>query len=428
MKISVGIEGTFAPQSGQDTLRITGHFHRERWKADFASVVALGMNEVRYGIPWHAIETSEGEYDWREIEPILRYAIDELGLSVIADPLHHTSYPEWLTGGFLDPRFAGAYRCFVETFAERMPEVTTYTPINEPTCTLDFCGYRGFWHPYASGDQPYVGKLRNTARATAEVILALKRHNPAMYILHVDTFQHHRAGDQESKSVAELLNERRFVFDELVLGRVGRDHPLYAYLLEHGFSARDLEWHAEHPATYDERGGNYYPLNEEELFEGGAIRRAPSNHPRGLAAVARDYAQRLQLPLSLTETNIQGTPHDRISWLKYSLGECERLVASGVPLERFAWYPLFDCAGWCSLLQADVWDRDPQGILSCDVHWHRYATEFTEAYARVVGGARSTELPAYRFSARHERTLAALSRQMNWDWLEERSLAARLAA
>ena len=67
----------------------------------------------------------------------------------------------------------------------------------------------------------------------------------------------------------------------------------------------------------------------------------------------------------MTETNIQGTVRDRISWLKYMLNQCEKLQSEGVPLRRFGWYPLFDCAGWSSLLQGKRWKRDPQGIFTC---------------------------------------------------------------
>jgi beta-galactosidase GanA len=78
MKISIGIEGTYAPQSAKDTLRHTKH--HDYWKADLNSVRALGLDEVRYPIPWHVIERDEGYYDWDATEQIVRYAHEELGL------------------------------------------------------------------------------------------------------------------------------------------------------------------------------------------------------------------------------------------------------------------------------------------------------------------------------------------------------------
>ena len=414
-RISIGIEGTFEPVTGRDTLSITGHYRGEAWKADLELVRSLGLEEVRLPIPWHRIEARKGTYRWEHMDRVISAASEEYGISIIADTLHHTSYPRWLEGGFASPDFAENYVRFVKAFAERYRQVTTFTPFNEPTCTLDFCANRGFWHPFGKGDGSYVRALRNTAFATARAIEEILAVRPDGFILQVDTFQHHAAIDRASAERAAFLNERRFVFDELLLGRVTHDHPLAAYLLEHGFGKDDLEWHLEHAVPIHERGGNYYPLNEEQL-ENGCTKHAPSLEPRGLAEVAKDYHERLGIPLSMTETNIQGTVRDRISWLKYILEQLENLERDGIEMKRFAWYPLFDCAGWNSLLQGKRWKRDPQGIFTCGTGWRREATELSEIYSRLVEGLTSADIPAYTFTPRHARTLGPLMRQMKWEW------------
>jgi beta-glucosidase/6-phospho-beta-glucosidase/beta-galactosidase len=417
MKVSIGIEGTFAPHCGKDTLAITRHYERSQWKQDLTILQGLGIDQFRYPIPWQRIEVKRGVYDWGHLDEFIA-ASREMGLSIIADPLHHTSYPRWLEEGFANAEFASHYRRFVSEFARRYPEVTCYTPFNEPGCTLDFCGSRGFWYPYHKGDRSYVTMLRNTARATAQVIDDLRRFNRATYILHVDTFERHAALDQDSSGRAEFLNERRFLFEELIAGKVNEDHSLYSYLRKNGFAQRDLAWHLEHPVRIDERGGNYYPLNEEQLLH-GATYYAPSREPVGLAAIVPEYAERIDAPLSLTETNIQGTVRDRISWLKYVLEQSEVLARRGIRFRSFAWYPLFDCAGWNCLLQHKKWRRDPQGIVSCGRNWRREATELTDVYAKIVDRPDSSKLPAYRFSPAHDRTLAGLRRQMKWNWRDQ---------
>jgi beta-glucosidase/6-phospho-beta-glucosidase/beta-galactosidase len=415
-KISIGIEGTYEPVSGRDTLAITRHYLQSGWKSDLQRVRELGLQEVRYPIPWHRVESRRGRYEWGLLDEILNSATEEFRLEIIADTLHHTSFPRWLKEGFLNPEFPAAYEEFVWAFAQRYPRITVFTPFNEPTCTLDFCGARGFWYPYAKSDAAYVQMLRHSARATASVIRRLRSLERAVYILHVDTFEHHAALDRASEERAMFLNERRFVFDELLLGRVDSAHPIRSYLEKHGFSQSDLDWHIENPAPYDERGGNYYPLNEEQL-EGGVTKHAPSLEPRGFAEVAKDYAQRLPGRISLTETNIQGTVRDRISWLKYMLEQAERLAADGIQLERFAWYPLFDCAGWNALLHGPRWKRDPQGIFSCSRSWERTETEFSAVYAKLSQGIRSADIPAYAFSSTHDGTLGPLKKQMHWNWI-----------
>jgi hypothetical protein len=413
MEMSIGIEGTFAPQSGKDTLSLTGHY--ELPQRDFKLIRELGVQHFRYPIPWHRIERQPGSYDWGFLDRVLPSIQDDFGLTIIADPLHHTSYPAWLHRGFLDDRFVEHYTRFVEVFAERYPMVQSYTPFNEPTCTLDFCGFRGFWHPYGTADWLFVWMLEHTARAYAEVVHMLRAKNSQTQILHVDTFEHHAPLDEASLARAHFLNERRFLFEELVLGKVTPTHSLYDYLVNHGFSARGLDWHQGHPIQIDERGGNYYPLNEEQL-RGGRTFHAPSHNPRGFAQVAGDYAARLAQPLSLTETNIQGSVSDRITWLKYMVEQAELLGQHGIPLRQFAWYPLFDCAGWHCLLQGDNWPRDPQGIFPCDANWNRLPTELSSYYQRLAKGGRARELPAYTFRQAHTETLRGLIPQMSWKW------------
>jgi beta-glucosidase/6-phospho-beta-glucosidase/beta-galactosidase len=417
MKVSIGVEGTFAPQCGKDTLAITGHYKAKQWRKDLEIIRGLGLEDFRYPVPWHRIERNCGEYTWTSLDAVMAYASD-LNLSIIADPLHHTSYPDWLTDGFANPEFPKLYVQFVRAFAERYPHIVVYTPFNEPGCTLDFSGYRGFWHPYHKADSSYVTMLRNTARATAEVVHMLRAKNRNVQILHVDTYERHAAGDNESVPRAEFLNERRFLFEDLICGRVTRGHRLHAYLTKNGFPKKDLMWHLENPVRIDERGGNYYPLNEEELLHNETWR-APSRNPVGPAEIILEYAARLPYPLSFTETNIQGTVRDRISWLKYVLEQIEKAGRAGVRMRSFAWYPLFDCAGWNCLLQGSRWKRDPQGIISCGRNWERIATELTDLYAKVAGGAKSEQLPAYEFTSTHDRTLAALKRQMKWNWVEQ---------
>jgi len=295
--------------------------------------------------------------------------------------------------------------------------VQCYTPFNEPTCTLDFCGYRGFWHPYAKGDFPYLKMLQNTALAYARCVHLLRWRNPAVKILHVDTFEHHAALDEASVARADFLNERRFLFEELVQGLIQPGHPLYQYLIENGFPRRNLVWHAEHPVRIDERGGNYYPLNEEQLRDGKTFH-APSKAPRGFADVVQDYAARVKPPLSLTETNIQGSVADRISWLKYMLEQTEKAREGGVEFQQFAWYPLFDCVGWHCLLQGRCWSKDPQGLYTCAGGCRRVSTELSRWYQRMVRRCDSEALPAYAFGPKHERTLAGLMSQMDWRWEE----------
>src|ERR671921_823693 len=111
MRVSIGVEGTFAPQCGKDTLAITGHYRRNQWRQDLELIRGLGLEDFRYPIPWHRIEKSPGNYCWDSLDEVIGYA-KELSLAIIGDPLHHTSYPVWLGNGFAEPEFPKLYLRF----------------------------------------------------------------------------------------------------------------------------------------------------------------------------------------------------------------------------------------------------------------------------------------------------------------------------
>jgi hypothetical protein len=247
----------------------------------------------------------------------------------------------------------------------------------------------------------------------------LNRISPEVEIIHVDTCERHSPLDEASICRADFLNHRRFLFDELLLGRVTENHPLNAFLTGNGFPEGELDWFRARPVKFNARGLDYYKINEEELKQ-GVTYNAPSLRPLGFARVAMEYFNRLGLPLRLTETNIQGLFTDRITWLKYMRGQYEELrrwLPAGY-LRGFDWYPLFDCRGWLSLLQAGNWPWDPQGIFWCDERGRRHESELSVWYARLAGGARADDLPAYRFQPHLERELRGFLPQMSWEWRE----------
>ena len=95
-----GFEGTHIFGSGSDVLETTEH--TTRFPDDLRRLARDGLKSFRACIPWHRIEGERGVYDWRWTDAYLALARD-LGLDPIADPLHHTSFPDWLTGGAFGP-------------------------------------------------------------------------------------------------------------------------------------------------------------------------------------------------------------------------------------------------------------------------------------------------------------------------------------
>jgi hypothetical protein len=145
----------------------------------------------------------------------------------------------------------------------------------------------------------------------------------------------------------------------------------------------------------------------------------PSRAPQGFAALARQYHARYGLPLMLTETNIRGYVSDRISWLKYMVEACEALVAEGLPLEGFTWFPCIDSTDWDSLLRAPSGHIDPVGLYYLDEGTlARRASEFSRLYRDLAQGKLcGAGLPAYRFLSPVSEQLAGWRPWLRgWRW------------
>src|SRR4051794_25444533 len=83
---ATGLEDTFItepwPGTGRtlDEYELTGHYRR--WREDLALMAGLGVRFARYGVPWHRLNPSPGEWDWTWADgPIDRLL--ELGITPI---------------------------------------------------------------------------------------------------------------------------------------------------------------------------------------------------------------------------------------------------------------------------------------------------------------------------------------------------------
>ena len=164
-------------------------------------------------------------------------------------------------------------------------------------------------------------------------------------------------------------------------------------------------------------GLDYYPHCEHQFHRGGSV--CPSRNPLGFAALARQYHARYGLPMMLTETNIRGYVTDRITWLKYMLEQCETLIAEGLPLEGFTWFPFIDSTDWDSLLNEPRGHIDPVGIYWLEEDTlARRDSELSRLYAGLARGElRSADLPAYRLLSPMSEQLAGFRPQWaHWEW------------
>lgn len=422
MKFLSGFESTHIFGSGKDVLELTNH--TELVEDDLKLVQQSGLNLMRYSAPWHSIERVRGIYDWRWMDRAMR-CFQDLGIEPILDPLHHTSFPEWLAGGFSNPIFTRSYLEFVTALAHRYPWAQHYTVINEPFVTTWFCGHEGCWYPFRRGAKNFVPMLLNVVEAITAVSRMLVETLPEVCLIHVDAAETHRAVSKSAAARAAFGNEMRFLVQDLILGRVGEDHTLYEYLRSNGADEKRLEEFHHRPARIDILGLDYYSHCELE-WKTPNKRVYPNRTPEGLVPTALEYATRYQLPVMLSETNIRGYISDRISWLKFMVEQCEQieslLAPQGIAFEGFCWYPFIDSTDWCSLVKKADGKVDPQGIYYLDRDRRkRNASELSEIFVALARGEISSkDIPAYRFRAPLDKQLKGFLPMMDhWNWQDK---------
>ena len=391
-------ESTKIHGGGVDVLETTRHI--EFWEADLLRLREAGITELRYPIPWHRIESEVGEFDWRWIDGPMRL-IRDLGLQPILDPLHHVSIPNWLTSGFANPHFPDLYMRFVQQVARRYEWVERYTVVNEPLPTLVLCGFTGDWYPHRRSDRDFLAMGINVARAICITTAALQKINPRIQLIHVDACEHHRALDSKSQAWVAHANDRRFLFHDLILGKVKTAHSLLPYLQSHGFLDHQQQWFEDNAVAINVLGLDYYAHSEMEwAWSSDAARpthRFPCSQPRGFASVAGDYVERYRLPVLLSETNIGGTVTDRLMWLKFMQEQAE-MLATISDFRGFCWFPSIDATDWDSLCTRANRNVCPMGIWSLEKDCgERQASELSKWYVRLAKGeATSTDLPVYK--------------------------------
>lgn len=412
-----GFESTHIVGSGQDILGTTRHL--EQWREDLSLLVESGIQELRYSIPWHRIERTAGCFDWSWLDGPMEFIL-ESGLEPIVDPLHHTSFPEWLEDGFMNPDFVPLYSRFIDQISNRYCWVRHYTVFNEPLATTIFCSYTGMWYPHRASDRDYVAMTIQVARCISACIDLLRRKNREIEIVHVDTAEHHRAIDEGAREWVEFANERRFMLLDLVLGRVNSCHPLYTYLKNNGATREALHWFEDHPESVDLLGLDYYLHSEMEWFcpeeRFRPHLRVYNEQPRGFAGVAEDYVERYGKPILLSETNIRGTVEERITWLKFMEEQCEELAERGVDFRGFCWYPTIDSTDWANCCTRYTCEVDPQGIWWLDSNRvTRHGSELSHIYAALAQNQiTSKDIPAYGFAGDLDRRMRGYQPLMSW--------------
>ncbi|QKJ18048.1 family 1 glycosylhydrolase [Microbacterium hominis] len=400
LRFAVGVEDTFIPQTepgerALDEYELMQHYRF--WREDLDYCAESGSEMVRWGIPWYRIQPQAGTWDWEWLDRVIDH-FDELGLELVTDLMHYGT-PLWLDDQFVNPDYPQRVAEYAAEVAERYRgRIRHYTPLNEPLLNVMYCGEFGQWPPYRTGDQGFVAVLRGITRGIVTAQNAIAEVDESADFMHVEA-SFRFGGDLDAHhETHEHLRHRRFLIQDLVMGRVGDDHALAPYLRGHGFSDDDLAWARTHTAQPDVIGVNYYPQHSTELFERGVTRTGGPRdlRPRlnagteGMKDVLRLFAERYGKPVFLTETSYTGTVDERIAWMTESVEAVDQLRSQGVDVVGYTWWCITDMIEWSYrtgdqaamnyLLTMGLWalDEQPDGTL------RRTKTPVAEAFHRFA--------------------------------------------
>lgn len=340
--------------------------HRDRVAADLERVALLGIRTLRTALHWEYFESTKS---WDFFDLTLR-EMRRFDLKPIAGLVHHGSGP--LGTSLLDPEFPSKLAAYAAQVAQRYPWITSYTPVNEPHTTSRFACLYGHWFPHHHSVVSYLRALLNEIKGTVLSMRAIRRIQPRAELIYTED----GGGLAGTTAVEHFRTERearRWLGTDLLCGKVTVEHPLYAFLLEHGITVEELDWFEQNRCPPSVLGFNYYLTSDRFLddrvelypahFRGGDTGSEPlvdiealRVQPEGIAGVEpvlREAWRRYGIPLAITEAHLGGECDDQIRWLAEIWAGAGSARASGVDVKAVTVWALFGSWNWCNLCTRD---------------------------------------------------------------------------
>ncbi len=310
-----------------DQLELTGHAAQPD---EIALLERLGVAAVRYPLLWERLAPrGVGAIDWAWADERMD-ALRRIGVRPIAGLLHHGGGPRGMA--ILHPGFAAAFARYAGAVARRYPWVDAYIPINEPLTTARFAGLYGFWHPHLRSDDALAEILLAQCLAIRAAMAAIRDVNPAARLI-VNEDVGRTMGTPPMRPLVDLLNDRRWLTWDLLLGRVTAGHPLAASLAVSERAESALASLAAEPCPPDVLGIDHYVTSDRYLdhrrdayppqvqptdgmatwvdLEAVRVAGLPE---AGISAAIDDTSRRYGLPIALTEVALAGLPQDQVAW------------------------------------------------------------------------------------------------------------------
>ncbi|MBC8166808.1 MAG: family 1 glycosylhydrolase [Bryobacteraceae bacterium] len=315
-------------------------YHYTRFKEDLYLTRELGLDVLRYGLPYHLVNPARGRYDWGFADEAMGEIL-RLGITPILDLLHF-GVPDWL-GDFQNPELPVCFAEYAGRVAERYPWVRAYTPVNEIYVAARASGKDGVWNERLKTDRGFVTALKHLVAANIEATKTIARYCGNLIVVQSESAEYvHHISPHPSHEV-KLSNKLRFLALDLLYRKVS-DADVMLYLLDNGFTREEFNWFMRNDAAgYQIMGNDYYGRNEHLLLPDGSIMQGED--VLGWYLITKRYHERYYRPVMHTETNVFDSKLAP-NWLWKQWANVLRMRRDGIPVLGFTWYSLIDQVDW----------------------------------------------------------------------------------
>lgn len=322
----------------RDLLEECGHY--ERFEEDLNLIKELGLQVVRYGLPYYKINFAPGKYDWEFADLAMR-KIQELELTPVLD-LMHFGVPDWI-GNYQNPELPVRFADYAARVAERYPWVRFYTPVNEIYVTARISAKEGVWNEQLKSDRAFVTAIKHAVAASILATHEIAKRRNDCIIIQAESAEYLHEAHAVVSEETRLFNKRRLIALDLLYAHPP-DADIYRYLLDNGLTREEYDWFmAGEPPGFQIMGNDYYGRNERIRLPDGSF--AIAEDVLGWYQITHEYYRRYRKPVMHTETNVFEA-EDAPTWLWKQWFNILRMRADGVPVLGFTWYSLIDQVDW----------------------------------------------------------------------------------
>ncbi len=342
----------------RDQLEECGHY--ERWQEDLGLVKELGLNVLRYGLPYYKTHLGPSRYDW-DFADVVMAEMRRLEITPILDLLHF-GVPDWL-GDFQNPELPIHFADYAGAVAARYPWVRYYTPVNEIYVTAQASAKEGVWNEQLKSDAGFVTALKHCVAASILATQRIAQAHPNLIVVQSESAEYtHDARAQPSQEV-RLGNKLRLLSLDLLYAHTP-DSDVCMYMMDNGLTRAEYDWFmAGEPPGYQVMGNDYYGRNERIVLPDGSLCQA--HDVAGWYQITRRYYERYKKPVMHTETNVLDA-NEAPAWLWKQWINVLRMRQDGVPVLGFTWYSLTDQIDWDIELAEKRGVVNPCGLYDLD--------------------------------------------------------------